>query len=271
MRLLATIIFLIIGTSSVLAQSTWHPGSFSTPTGYGISSFYNNRFTHHHTRVLSPERVALLKKYKSQYKKAFSGSLSVGYNQFVGDLSGATTDFFPQMGITASINKRTSPNFAWKAVATIGNYQTQGGHSNPNVYTGDTPSPYNSGDFHNSIVTGSWSSFSLMRRRKISFSRVRSIDDERKFACFFSWGVGYINSHVLIVSMLDEDARISRTIETYTVPVMLDFSYLIKNNLGAMISFDTLYLGSDNLDLLRDDTLDLMHTIRCGVFFKIDN
>ena len=269
-KLFSTFLLVFLCIQGSFSQSTWNPGSSIAPTGFGISSYYN-RFPSHHSRVLSPERIALMKKYKTEYKKAFSGSLSIGYNQFLGDLSGQSSDIFPQMNLTASINKRTTPLFSLKAVASIGSYQAQGYHINPNIYTGDTPSPFTSGDFNNSEVKGSWSSIALMTRRKISFSRVRSIDDERKFGCFFNWGVGYFSSHILLVSLDDEDARISRTISSFTMPVMLDFSCLIKNNLGAMVSFDMYLFETDNLDLIRSGIPDLMTNLRAGLFFKIDN
>ena len=271
MKLFPTILLVFIGIQCSIAQSTWSPGSFIAPTTHGISSYYNNRFPKIHSTFTSPERIALKRKYKSEYKRAFSGSLSIGYNQLTGDLSGQSSDLFPQMNLTATINKRSTPLFSWKATSSIGNYQSQGYHANPNIYMGDTPSSFNSGDFNNSEVKGSWNSISLMMRRKISFSRVRSINDERKFGCFFSYGFGYLTSHVLLVSLEDEDVRISRTISSFTMPVMLDFTYLINNNLGVMLSFDMYMFETDNLDLIRADIPDLLTNIRTGLFFKIDN
>jgi len=271
MKLFSTLLLVFLCFQLSFSQSTWSPGSSISSTNFGISSYYNNGFPSSHLRIMSPERIALMKKYKAEYKGAFSGSLSLGYNQLSGDLSGQSSDIFPQLNLTATINKRSTPLFSWKAVASIGSYQAQGYHANPNIYTGDTPSPFPSGDFNNSEVKGSWSSIALMTRRKISFSRIRSINDERKFGCFFSWGVGYLSSHVLLVSLNDVDARISRTISSITIPIMLDFSCLIKNNLGAMASFDMYLFETDNLDLIRSDIPDFMTNIRAGLFYKIDN
>jgi len=38
-----------------------------------------------------------------------------------------------------------------------------------------------------------------------------------------------------------------------------------------MVSFDMYLFETDNLDLIRSDTPDLMTNIRAGLFFKIDN
>lgn len=272
MKLFSTFIILLFCFQSTTAQSTWHPGSFNAPTLHGISSYYNNRFPNHHSSFSNPERAKEMKRYRAEYKKAFSGSLSLGYNQFEGDLTGQNSDGFPQMNINACINKRLSPNFSFKAIMSLGGYETKGFNANPNIYTGDTPSQYNSGDFMNSESKGSYASFCLMTRRKISFSRVKSIHDEKKFGCFLSWGVGYLSSHVLLKSIQDEDIRLSRNVSNFLMPIMLDFSYVIKNNLGAMVSFDLYMLENDNLDLIRSGNMpDYITNIRTGLFFKIDN
>jgi hypothetical protein len=211
-----------------------------------------------------------LKKYSKQYKNAYSGSLTIGNTQFYGDLAGTSPGFSERKNVNLSFNKRLSPIISFRLNYNIGSYNQSGGISYPLLDT-EYPNDFAPNDFLWSTVRGNYSAFSLMYRYTLSPTSIKNIDNEPKFAFHYSIGVGHISSHILLKSIEDEDKRLSKSANAIMMPIMLDLTYIIKNNLGFISSIDFYLANSDKLDLILYQSSDFLLNFRMGLFFKINN
>lgn len=211
-----------------------------------------------------------LKKYRKQYKNAYSGSLTLGNTQFYGDLAGYEPGFSERKNVNLSFNKRLSPIISIRLNYNIGSYDQSGAASSLLLDT-EHPNDFAANDFLRSTVRGNYSAISLMYRYTLSPTSIKNIDNEPKFAFHYSIGVGHISSHVLLKSLEDEETRISKSANAIMIPIMLDLTYVIKNNLGVISSIDYYLVNSDKLDLILHQSTDFLLNFRMGLFFKINN
>jgi hypothetical protein len=213
-----------------------------------------------------------LNRYHKQYKTAFSCDISYGLITFYGDLQGYQTDVPNQSNINIAINKRWTPRSSGKLFMSLGNYADIGINDNPQPYTDGLNTTYNANDFFNSEVTGKYALIGFTSRTKIGFTKLKNINNEKKFGVFFNIGLGYMSSSVLLRKKTDYSIKISRYIQSLVFPIGFETSYMIKGNLGIQIAYDYYLIANENMDLMNSSQseLDYLTNFKTGVFFKIN-
>lgn len=212
------------------------------------------------------------KNYNKEYANAFSSSLSIGISNFHGDLIGNQTDIEHQLNVNLEINKRLSPWFSWKLLMSAGKYQAIGVNKYQSLYTSGINTNFTTTDFYNSLLEGGYSTLSALFRTRIAFSKLNSIKAEKKFGLFFNFGLGYMNSNVLLKNRTDHNIKISRSIKDMVIPIIIESNLLLSDRLGFTLSYDYYILSSEYMDLLiNNKSSDYLSNIRAGLFLKINN